>query len=295
MKIADNIDAATQVFGVIGDPIGHTLSPLIHNTMAAMLGTNLVYTAFHVLPEDLESAIKGAHSLGIAGLNVTVPHKKAIMPYLSSLDATAELVGAVNTIKYTQEGYVGYNTDMIGAYYALELNGANLKDSRVLLLGAGGAANACAAMAGKYGAKELYIANRALSNAQKLAEHIKTNFDIKVSPITMHEVNTIEKCDLVINCTTLGFGDKAGLTPIEDRGFFKRAGVKTVFDAIYSPWETKLLEDAAAEGIKAINGFDMLIFQALAAREIWLNEKHDAAFRSELKELLTQYYLGEMK
>ena len=295
MKIADNINAATQVFGVIGDPIGHSLSPLIHNTMAAMLGTNLVYTAFHVLPENLESAIKGAHALGIAGLNVTVPHKKAIMPCLCALDPTAELVGAVNTIKYTPEGYVGYNTDMIGAYYALELNGVELKDSSVLLLGAGGAANACAAMAGRYEAKELYIANRTLENAKKLAEHISANFDISVKALSMQEINTIEKCDLVINCTTLGFGDKAELTPVEDKGFFKRAGVKTVFDAIYSPWQTRLLKDAEDEGIKAINGFDMLIFQAFAAREIWLDESHDTAFRSQLKKLLTEHYLGETK
>lgn len=293
MKIADNIKASTQVYGVIGDPIGHSLSPLIHNTMAKMEGTDLVYTAFHVLPENLEAAIKGAYCLGIKGLNVTVPHKKAIIPYLSGLDATAELVGAVNTIKYTADGYVGYNTDMIGAYYALELNGVNLTGSRVLLLGAGGAANACAAMAGRYGAKELYIANRTLENAQKLAEHIDSNFDIKVKAINIEDQDSISACDLIINCTTLGFGDKKELTPINDKGFFKRTGVKTVFDAVYSPWETRLLKEAAEEGLQAINGFDMLIFQALAAREIWLGEEHDMAFRIQLKKLLTQYYLGE--
>ena len=295
METADRINAATEVFGVIGDPIGHSLSPLIHNTMAAMSGTNLVYTAFHVLPERLEEAVKGAWALGIKGLNVTVPHKKAIMPFLCGLDPTAELVGAVNTVRYTPRGYVGCNTDMIGAYYALELRGVELKGSSVLLLGAGGAANACGAMAGMYRAKELYIANRTVANAQKLAEHISANFDIKVKALAMDEIDAIDRCDLVINCTTLGFGDKAGMTPIEDRGFFKRTGIKTVFDAIYSPWQTRLLREAQEEGVQAINGFDMLVFQALAAREIWLDERHSTDFRMQLKEQLTQYYLGENK
>lgn len=288
--INDRVGGSTAVFGVIGDPIHHTMSPLIHNTMADMLGTDLVYTALHVKSEELADAIKGAHALGIKGLNVTVPHKKAIMDCLCALDKTAEAVGAVNTIKYTQNGYVGYNTDMIGAYYALLENGVTVSGKSVLVLGAGGAANACAAMAAANGASCVYIANRTVERAQQLAEHISKyyNTDIKALPIA--DINLIEHCEIVINSTTLGFGDNKGKTPVEDTSFFKAKGVETVFDAIYSPWETRLLADAAAQGVKAINGFDMLIYQAVAAREIWYDEQLDTAFKAELRENLTNYY-----
>jgi shikimate dehydrogenase len=260
-----------------------------------MYNTDLVYTALHVKGEELADAIKGAHALGISGLNVTVPHKKAIMPLLNSLDATAQAVGAVNTIKYTADGYIGYNTDMIGCYYALVSNGVTIKDKTVLVLGAGGAANACVAMAAANGAKKIYIANRTLKNAETLAEHIKKHYTTDITTISMTDIYSIDKCELVLNATTLGFGDNIGKSPITDITFFKKAGVETVFDAIYAPWETQLLIDAASQGIKAINGFDMLVYQAVAAREIWYDETFDDNKRKEVRSELIDYYLGAKK
>jgi shikimate dehydrogenase len=292
MKVNNSINGLTEVFGVIGDPIEHTLSPMIHNTMADMRGSNLVYTAFHVKPDDLGKAIAGAYALGIKGLNVTVPHKKEIIPFLSSVDKTAEAVGAVNTVKYTENGYVGYNTDMIGVYYALLGNGADVKDKSVLVLGAGGAANACAAMAAANGAKKVYIANRTLEKAQALAQHIKKYYNTDIEAMSMTDIYGIDSCDVVLNATTLGFGGNIGKTPIENADFFTDKGVEVVLDAIYSPWETKLLQDAASKGVKAVNGFDMLIYQAVAAREIWLEEKLDKDFRAELRGELLNYYLN---
>jgi shikimate dehydrogenase len=264
---------------------------MIHNTMADMCGSNLVYTAFHVKPDALDKAIAGAYALGIKGLNVTVPHKKEIIPLLSAVDKTAEAVGAVNTIKYTENGYVGYNTDMIGVYYALIGNGADVKDKTVLVLGAGGAANACAAMAAANGAKKVYIANRTVEKAQTLAQHIKKYYNTDIEAMSVKDIYSIEGCEVVLNATTLGFGDNIGKTPVENADFFTDKGVEVVLDAIYSPWETKLLADAAAKGIKAINGFDMLIYQAVAAREIWYDEKLDEAFRASLRSSLLDYYL----
>ncbi len=292
MDVIDSINGLTKVFGVIGDPIEHTLSPLIHNTMAEMCGTNLIYTAFHVKGEGLENAVKGAYELGISGFNITVPHKKSIIPYLCELDKTAEAVGAVNTAKYTDKGYVGYNTDMIGVYYALLGNGVTVKDKSVLVLGAGGAANACCAMAAANGAKRLYIANRTVERAEDLAEHLKKHYDIDITTVKVSDINQIDKCHIVLNATTLGFGDNKDKTPIEDIAFFEKKGVETVFDAIYSPWETRLLKEAGANGIKTINGFDMLIYQAVAAREIWFNESLGEDFRHKLRSALMNYYLG---
>lgn len=292
MEIDDRINGSTAVFGVIGDPIEHTLSPLIHNTMAKMLDTNLVYTSFHVKSSELGEAIRGAYKLGIKGLNITVPHKKEIIKCLCSLDKTAEAVGAVNTIKYTDKGYVGYNTDMIGVYYALTGNGVTVQDKTVLVLGAGGAANACAAMAAAKGAKKVYIANRTAEKALSLAEHIKGYYNIEIEALPISDIDDIDKCEIILNATTLGFDENKGKTPVEDIGFFGRKGVETVFDAIYSPWETRLLSDSASQGVKTINGFDMLIYQAVAAREIWYDERLEADFRAQVRLELLQYYLG---
>lgn len=292
--VSDKINGSTKVFGVIGDPICHTMSPMIHNTMAQMLNTNLVYTGFRVKAEGLKDAIRGAYCLGIAGLNVTVPHKKAVMECLCTIDKTAEAVGAVNTLKYTESGYVGYNTDMIGSEYALKTNGVEIDGKTVLVLGAGGAANALTAMAAKNNAEKIYIVNRTLEKAQTLAEHIKKYYNVEILPMSISDINKIERCDLVLNGTTLGFGENIEKTPVEDASFFKKAEVQVVFDAIYSPWETVLLKNAAKMGIKTINGFDMLIYQAAAAREIWCEENLSKTFLNELREKLTKYYLGEL-
>lgn len=290
MQAVEHINGHTEVFGVIGDPIEHTLSPVIHNTMAKMCGQNMVYTALHVSSEGLEAAVKGAYELEIKGFNVTVPHKKAIMPYLCKIDKTAEAVGAVNTVKYTDKGYVGYNTDMIGAYYALVNNGVSVEDKTVLILGAGGAANACTAMAAANKAKKIYIANRTLQKAAELAEHIKAHYSADVEAIAMSDIYDVSACDIVLNATTLGFGDKKDMTPIENISFFKEKGVKTVFDAIYSPWTTRLLYDADSQGVQIINGFDMLIYQAVAAEEIWFNKSYDNDTKASIRQAVLEYY-----
>ena len=293
-QISNGIKGSTKVFGVIGDPVCHTMSPLIHNTMAAMLGSDLVYTAFHVKTDGLEEAVRGAYRLGISGLNVTVPHKKDVMKCLCSIDKTAEAVGAVNTLKYTEKGYVGYNTDMIGSEYALKTNDVKIEGQRVLVLGAGGASNALAAMAAKNGAEKIYIANRTVEKAEALSEHIKKYYRADLVPMSIKDINKIDNCGIILNGTTLGFGENKDKTPVEDAEFFKKAGVKAVFDAIYSPWETRLLKDAAESGVKTVNGFDMLIYQAAAAREIWYEESLSEEFLGRLREQLTQYYLGEI-
>lgn len=141
--VDNSVKGKTAVYGVIGCPIEHTFSPAIHNTMAKTLNKDMIYEAFRVEKDNLESAIKGAYSLGIKGLNVTVPHKVEVMKCLCDIDKRAKVIGAVNTLKYTENGYVGYNTDIIGVYYAIKNKGFDVKGKTVLLLGAGGAGNAC--------------------------------------------------------------------------------------------------------------------------------------------------------
>lgn len=289
--IKDYINGKTQVFGVIGDPIEHTFSPQIQNT----LGGNIAYVPFHVKAKGLEAAVKGAYELGIKGLNVTVPHKKEVMNYLCGVDERATQIGAVNTLKYTENGYIGYNTDFIGILYALKNRGVEIKNKSVLLFGAGGSACAAAVMAAYEGAKRLIIANRTIENARKLKEHINKYYKIEILITDMSLKSCSEQCDIAINTTVLGFGKNIGLSPIEDLNDFKRLNIKACFDAVYVPWKTKFLSDAKSLGITAVNGFDMLVYQAAAAQEIWFETKYDEDLKEKIRAELEHYYIVNYK
>ena len=287
--VDNSVKGKTAVYGVIGCPIEHTFSPAIHNTMAKTLNKDMIYEAFRVEKDNLESAIKGAYSLGIKGLNVTVPHKVEVMKCLCDIDKRAKVIGAVNTLKYTENGYVGYNTDIIGVYYAIKNKGFDVKGKTVLLLGAGGAGNACGVMAADKGAKMLYIANRTVSKADKLAESIRAEYP-EIKTLSIDDIYDIPNVDIVLNATVIGFGENKGLSPIKDTGFYKNKGVEMVFDAIYSPWETQLLKDCRKEGITGINGFDMLVYQAVAAEEIWFDEEIDPQLTEKARKELSDFY-----
>ena len=281
--VDNSVKGKTAVYGVIGCPIEHTL--------AKTLNKDMIYEAFRVEKDNLESAIKGAYSLGIKGLNVTVPHKVEVMKCLCDIDKRAKVIGAVNTLKYTENGYVGYNTDIIGVYYAIKNKGFDVKGKTVLLLGAGGAGNACGVMAADNGAKMLYIANRTVSKADKLAESIRAEYpDTEIKTLSIDDIYDIPNVDIVLNATVIGFGENKGLSPIKDTGFYKAKGVEMVFDAIYSPWETQLLKDCRKEGITGINGFDMLVYQAVAAEEIWFDEEIDPQLTEKARKELSDFY-----
>ncbi|MGN1317630.1 MAG: shikimate dehydrogenase [Lachnospirales bacterium] len=291
--VNNSVKGTAKIFGVIGNPIHHSFSPTIHNTMAQILNKDMIYVPFKVNNDDLSDAIKGAYALNIMGLNVTVPHKVEVMKELCYIDKAAKVIGAVNTLKYTEKGYEGYNTDVIGVYYAIKNAGYSVENKKVLLLGAGGAANACGVMAADKGCKELFIANRTIEKARALAKRISDNYNCKVTPVSMADIYDINSCDIIINATTLGFGEKEGISPIENTNFYKDKGVELVFDAIYTPWETKLLKDARECGINIINGFTMLVYQAVAAEEIWFNEKYDDNLKERLCLELGDFYKKE--
>lgn len=287
-----SVNGKTTVLGIIGCPVTHSFSPIIHNTIANMNKENTVYVPFEPKPEELSEAVEGAFALKIKGLNVTVPHKVNVMKYLYDVDKKALSIGAVNTLKYTEKGYVGYNTDIIGVKYSLEKYGFDIKNKKVLILGAGGASNACTAMAASEEAKKIYIANRTLSKAQNLKENINKYYDTDIDVLNISDTDNIDNVDIVINCTTMGFGDKKDQTPIENKNFFKEKNVQLVFDAIYTPWKTRLLKEASQAGVNTLNGFDMLIYQAIAAQEIWFDKKIDTFTSDTLKNTLSQYYRG---
>lgn len=288
--IFNKVKGTTSVFTVIGCPVKHSFSPVIHNTMAEITGKDFIYTAMEVEPNCLQGAVKGAYCLGIRGINVTVPHKVAVMDLLCDIDKRARAIGAVNTLKYTDDGYVGYNTDVIGVGYAIKNKGYDIKGKTVLLLGAGGAGNACAVMACDEGCRKLIIANRSVDKAKRLAKSISAYYSCEIEAISIKDIYNIDNCDIVINSTTVGFGDKTELSPIEDKSFYKDKGVGFVFDAIYTPWETRLLKEAREQGAKTLNGFSMLVYQAVAAEEIWFDEKYDKRLQENLCNKLSKYF-----
>ena len=261
------IDAKTKVIGLIGHPVEHSFSPIMHNAAFKDKGLNYVYVAFDVLPENLKYVIDGAKALGIVGFNVTIPHKIEIMKYLEEIDRDAQLIGAVNTIKIENGRAIGYNTDGIGARKALEEEIGKVKDKNIIIYGAGGAARAVAFELAKD--NNITIANRTIEKAEKLAKEIAEKLgkefgrEVKFDSLDAD----LEGVDIVINATPIGMYPNVNVEPIVKADKLREDMV--VMDLIYNPLETVLLKEAKKVGAKAINGLGMLIYQGAIAFKIW--------------------------
>ena len=264
------ISGKTRVCAIIGDPVEHSLSPVLHNAAFKELGLNLVYVAFTVTRNELRDTITCARRLDLRGLNVTMPHKNAVMKYLDKIDSTAKSIGAVNTILNDGGKLVGFNTDGIGAMRALQENGISPEEKKILLLGAGGAAKAIAFQAAQE-VKELVILNRTSEKAERLTEVLRREFGKKVkggalsSEILKEEVKDV---DILVNATSVG------MHPDVNRNLVPKSSLRPdlcVMDIIYSPLETKLVIDAKAVGAKVVSGLEMLIYQGAVSFEIWTN------------------------
>jgi shikimate dehydrogenase len=264
------ISGKTRVCAVIGDPVEHSLSPAMHNAAFQKLGLNIVYVAFKVTKNELKEAISGARSLGLRGLNVTMPHKNAVISYLDETDSTAEAIGAVNTILNNHGKLVGYNTDGKGAMIALQENGVDPEEKKMLLLGAGGAAKAIAFQAAQE-VEELVILNRTPEKAEQLAELLSKKFDKKVKGGALSaEVlkKELETADILVNATSVGMHPYVNRSPVPP-DLLRRD--LCVMDIVYNPLETKLVKDAKAVGAKVVVGLEMLLYQGAVAFEIWTN------------------------
>ncbi|MEN6328900.1 MAG: shikimate dehydrogenase [Methanobacteriaceae archaeon] len=259
------ITGKTILVGIIGDPVEHSLSPPMHNAAFKHLEMDYVYVPFHVKKENLEKAIQGARSLGIKGLNVTIPHKTAVIPYLDELDQAAQLIGAVNTIKFTENKVKGYNTDGVGAVKALE-EITPVKDKTVVILGAGGAARALSFQLILNGIGKLVIANRTLQKAMELALDIQTNLEFSPEVTDLREVE-LSSTDILINTTSVGMYPHQDQAPLV-RGEQMHPAL-VVHDVIYNPLQTNLLKEAESRGAETLNGTKMLIYQGMESFHIW--------------------------
>jgi shikimate dehydrogenase len=262
------ISGKTRVCGVIGDPIEHTLSPTIHNAAFNHLKLDFVFLAFRVKAADLETAVRGMRGLGIHGLNVTMPHKSAVIGYLDEVDPAVKFLGSANTILNEDGKLSGFNTDGVGALNALRENGAELSEKKVLLLGAGGAAKAIAFSFAQE-AGSLCILNRVPEKAAVLADALNRVFGKKIvgGALSSNAVQkNLQDADILVNATSVGMHPNVNQSLVAPQWLKPNLAV---MDIVYNPVETKLAKDAKAADAKVISGVEMLIYQGAASFEIW--------------------------
>jgi shikimate dehydrogenase len=262
------ISGKTGVCAVIGDPVEHSLSPTIQNAAFNSLGLDFVYTAFAVKTSNVANALAGIQALGFLGINVTMPHKEAVIAHLDWVDDVAKKLNSVNTIHCKGGKMLGYSTDGVGALMALKENGSDPYGKRVLMLGAGGAARAIA-YALVQEVDELVVLNRTVSEAVKLADTLKCicNKNVIVGSLSLEAIEeNIGSVDVLLNTTSVGMKPNVNQSLVASN--ILRSDL-TVMDLVYNPVETLLVKDAKAVGARVISGVEMLIYQGAASFEIW--------------------------
>ncbi|MBE6494126.1 MAG: shikimate dehydrogenase [Methanosphaera stadtmanae] len=277
------INGTTKLTGVIGNPIEHSLSPVMHNNAFNEMNMDYVYTAFHVMPENLKNVITSCKTLNIKGINVTIPYKTDIIQYLDEIDSTAENITAVNTISFKNGIAKGYNTDGIGAIKSIESH-IKLENKNILVLGSGGASKAITFTLTNENIDSLIIANRSKDNAINLINNIKNKTSFE--NITFQEISNtneiIDNVDIIINTTPIGMYPNDKVKPAIKTDKINHNHV--VMDIIYNPLDTILLKEAKKNGAKIIHGTEMLINQGIESFKIFTDKT--PSFESFEKPLL---------
>lgn len=263
------IDGHTRTCGLIGNPVEHTMSPLIHNTLAKLLSHNLVYVPFHVEEGRVQQAVEGAYALNVLGVNVTVPYKRQVMESLAWTDELAGKIGAVNTLVRCEGGFKGYNTDMPGLYRALVSEGIKVEDQEVILLGAGGAARAVAFLCSVHQVKKVYLLNRSIDKAKQVAGEVNSKSGREcIFPMALVDYPLLpERKFLAIQATSVGLYPNTEDVIISDSAFYEK--IHTGYDLIYKPRDTSFMKKVRQSGGKAYHGLKMLLYQGIIAYELW--------------------------
>ncbi len=254
------INRETKLYGIIGNPVSHSMSPAIHNAAFVEKGLNNVYVPLKI--KDIGTFMRECRKIGFHGFSVTIPHKESVLPFLDDIDHTARKIGAINTIVNQNDRFTGYNTDcmaaVIGLEYSLKEANDTLNNKKISIIGAGGAARAIA-----FGLKEkgcdITIFNRTIERAEKLSSEVKCRFE------SLEEIHKLTS-DILINTTSIGMFPNIDQTPVPD-SILKEGMI--VFDAVYNPIETRLLRDAEKKGCHTVNGLSMFINQAAEQFRLW--------------------------
>jgi shikimate dehydrogenase len=267
-----NIKATSQVLGVIGDPIAHSFSPDMHNAVIDALGMDLCYVAFHVQPNRVGEAVNGLRGFDILGLNVTIPHKLAVMEHVDQISEEALAVGAVNTIHNEDGNLTGYNTDVYGVTTAIErVAGVTTFPESCVVLGAGGASRAVTYALGKRDeVKRVTILNRTVERAESLAIDMSKITGKEIVPSGLDagaEKKAFDAAGLIVNTTSLGMHPHPEASPLISDAAIRPDLV--LYDTVFNPLETTLMRQFKAKGAPAFGGLDMLVFQGARSFEIW--------------------------
>ncbi|PYD76789.1 shikimate dehydrogenase [Novacetimonas pomaceti] len=290
MPAPRRIGGATALAGVIGWPVAHSRSPLMHNFWLAQYGIDGAYVPLPVRPGAFETAVRGLQAAGFRGTNVTIPHKEAAFRIVDRLDRSARRSGSVNTLVFASDGMIeGFSTDGEGFVANVEAHGIAVKGGRALLLGAGGAARAIAASLLDRGVAVI-LANRTAARAEELARALREDAAPAVEVVAWDDMATaLPRCDMLVNTTSLGMeGGPPGDFPLD----LAAAGpALVVCDIVYVPRQTPLLRDAAAHGLRCVDGLGMLIHQARLGFRKWFGT--DPVIGPEVEALLDADLRGQ--
>lgn len=265
------ISGKSAVYALIGDPVDHSMSPVIQNAAFRSAGIDAVYVPFQVMRSALRSSIQGLRALGVRGFNVTAPHKMSVVKYLDRLESSAADIGSVNTVSCENGVFRGYNTDGLGALNALKEVDVSPGGKSILILGAGGASRAIAHVFAS-NASSIWLVNRTIEKAKKLAARLRRKFGVNVECTHLSGKSIrrlVEQADILVNASSMGTDGKAD-PPIMAE--WLRAE-QCVFDVVYRPFQTKLLELAAQAGATSVTGLDMLVNQGACSFELWTGRK----------------------
>ena len=284
------ITGKTKLLGIIGDPVEHSLSPVMHNAAIADLGLDYIYVPFPVKQEDLKKAIAGFTATGLVGFSITIPHKQKIIPLLTEISEDAANIGAVNTVWRTESGWKGTNTDAVGFIAPLKAMSRDWTRMTPVVLGNGGAARAVIAGLTNLGCQEIHVVGR---NPDKLALFYQSwSHATNISSILkIHNWDNLSSlipaADLLVNTTPVGMSPHTDASPIDATLMQKLKTDAIAYDLIYTPNPTQFLKLARNRGATAIDGLEMLLQQGVAALEIWLQQPVPVdVMRNSLKEYL---------
>jgi len=276
------ITGKTEIYGIIGYPVKHSFSPMMHNAAFFELKMDAQYLPFSVKPENIPQAIQGIKALGITGINVTIPHKSSIIPYLDEVTPLAKKIGAVNTVKNDNGRLIGTNTDVLGFIQSLKKLNFSPTNKIIGLLGAGGSARALIAGLSDAGASKLLIHNRTVERAERLEFEFSKKFpDTQIKSVSLGNISN-SSLDLLVNTTTVGMEYDA--SPIDLNNLKNK---EHIADIIYTPPKTKLIKQANDLGIPNINGLGMLLYQGCEAFRFWTGKSApEAVMLEQLRNLV---------
>jgi shikimate dehydrogenase len=276
------ISSNTSLYCVIGNPIKHSKSPLIHNYIFRKLNIDAVYLAFEI--KDLKAFFTFVRDTNVKGISITIPHKVESIKYIDEVEPIIEKINAINTVKNKNGKLIGYNTDIVGVIKAFETNSTkSLKGKTSLILGSGGVARAVIWALVEMGTESITIAGRTPEKLEELKNEVIPHFK-NIEAISLSKVREIIKnTDVIANCTPIGMTPNTEESPI-DTNLINENHI--VFDTVYTPKETKLIKDSKQVGAKTILGIDMFIFQALEQDKIWLETEEVFVYKGDIENIL---------